>query len=206
MEFKKVSIILHTINRYHITKEYIGKALRTAGYPFELCLTDNGSNEIEIFEWIEQQKPKQYIRNGYNAGTAQSINKMIQLNPSDYYCFIGNDIDLPDNWLRAMVEHAEAIPNSGMVGINWRPVEYATETINGKAICKTDRVFGDVLFSQQVIDKLGGACEDYGVYGLWDSDFAIRCKIAGFINYYIAGMRSEHMANDVGEQIGRAHV
>jgi GT2 family glycosyltransferase len=48
-------------------------------------------------------------------------------------------------------------------------------------------------------NKLGKFCEDYGVYGLWDSDYSIRAAKAGFENYYIPGLKSDHFGNDVGE-------
>lgn len=198
---KKISVLLLTIDRYYITQKYIGKALREAGYPFELCITDNGSKEKEIFEWCEQQNPKLYLKNEINFGTAQSLNKMVALNPSDYYVFIGNDIELPKNWLKSFVEYAEEIPESGIIGIDWRDKEqeYELRVINSKPIRIGNPVFGDMFFSQKLMDKIGSFCEDYGVYGLWDSDTSHRSKIAGFVNYYIPGLKSHHHANDVGE-------
>src|SRR5688572_27561441 len=100
----KVSILLLTIDRYHLTREYVGQALKEAGYPFELCISDNGSKDPEIFKWCEEQNPKVYFKNGYNYGTAQSLNRMIEANPADLYCFLGNDIQLPRNWLKYAVE------------------------------------------------------------------------------------------------------
>lgn len=197
----KVSILLLTIDRSKLTKHYVGQALERANYPYELCITDNGSTESEIFEWCQAQNPKIYIKNGYNGGTAQSLNKMIELNPSDYYAFIGNDIQLPQDWLKKFVEHAEAIPQSGVIGIDWRgkAKEYDLQTINGKQILVSENAFGTTFISKKVREKVGKFCEDYGVYGLWDSDYHFRCRQAGFINYYLNGLTSHHFGDDVGQ-------
>ena len=198
---KKVSILLLTINRYHLTKEYVGQALSQAGYPYELCITDNGSTDPLIFDWCEKQNPKIYNKNAENQGTAQSLNRMIDQNSSDYYVFIGNDIQLPNNWLKILIDHAEAIPNSGVLGYNWRGNEkdYPIINLNGKEVMSTTNTFGTTFVSQLVRDKVGKFCEDYGVYGLWDSDYHFRVRKAGFENYYIKGMSSHHFGNDVGE-------
>lgn len=203
MEYKKVSILLLCIDRYNQCREYIEKAFREAGYPFELCISDNGSTDPKIFEWCEQQNPKVYFKNGYNYGTAQSLNRMIEANPSDYYVFIGNDIRLPENWLRKMVEYAEAIPNHGVIGIDWRHLDYPNKemlTHDGsvKVVWETTNVFGDMFISQDLRNTIGKFCEDYHVYGIWDSDYSYRARCAGRQNFYLPNLRSDHMCDDVG--------
>lgn len=200
MEYKKVTILLLCINRSRMTKHYIEDAMRKANYPFELAISDNGSTEPEIFEWCEAQNAKVYFKNGYNYGTAQSLNRMIEANPSDYYAFLGNDIELPNNWLKEMVELAEAIPEHGVIGCDWRSLQYETKEINGKQFWDTTNVFGDMFISQSLRDKIGKFCEDYGSYGLWDSDYSIRSTMAGRVNMYLKDRHSHHFGNDVGEE------
>lgn len=195
---KKVSILLLCIDRYRLTKTYIEDAMRKAGYPFELCISDNGSTEPEIFQWCEQQNPKVYFKNGYNYGTAQSLNRMIEANPSDYYAFLGNDIELPNNWLKYMVENAEAIPEHGVIGCDWRGLQYENKVINDKPVWISTNVFGDMFISQSLRNKIGKFCEDYGTYGLWDSDYSLRATAAGRQNFYLHGVRSTHFGDDVG--------
>ena len=202
---KKVSILLLTIDRYTLTREYVGQALAQAGYPFELCISDNGSKEPEIFEWCEKQNPKVYFKNGYNYGTAQSLNRMIKANPSDYYVFIGNDIRLPDNWLRTFVQFAEQLEDkAGVMGIDWRGLDYQTVYLEGKdgqmlPTWATTNTFGTMFVTQTLRDKIGDFCEEYGPYGLWDSDYSIRATAAGFQNFYLPNLRSHHFGNDVGQ-------
>jgi glycosyltransferase involved in cell wall biosynthesis len=195
---KKVTILLLCIDRYNLTKKYIGDAMNNAGYPFELAISDNGSTDPQIFQWCEEQNPKVYFKNGYNYGTAQSLNRMIEANPSDYYAFLGNDIELPKNWLKYMVENAESIPEHGVIGIDWRGLTYETKTINDTPVWLTTNVFGDMFISQSLRDKIGKFCEDYGTYGLWDSDYSLRATAAGRINFYLHNARSTHFGDDVG--------
>lgn len=196
---QKVSILLLTIDRYDLTREYVGNALRDAGYPFELCVTDNGSTDKRIIEWVEQQNPKVFFKNEENKGTTQSLNRMIEANPSDAWVFIGNDIELPKDWLKKLVETSEKIPQSGVVGINWRPIEFEKVDINGTEVLLSGNTFGTMFITKQTRDRVGKFCEDYGTYGLWDSDYSIRCNLAGLVNYYLCGVRSEHKGNDVEE-------
>lgn len=197
----KVSILLLTIDRYNMTRKYIGDAMRYAGYPFELCISDNGSTDPAIFDWCALQSPKIYFKNGYNYGTAQSLNRMIEANPSDYYAFLGNDIELPKNWLYNMVFAAEKVKNHGVIGIDWRGKshEYDKLEVDGYPIDGTTNVFGDMFISQDLRNKIGKFCEDYGPYGLWDSDYSIRATAAGRQNFYLRDLTSHHFGSDVGE-------
>lgn len=195
-----VSVLLLTIDRYHLTRDFAGEALKHAGYPFELCITDNGSKEPEIFRWCEEQKPTLYIKNHQNKGTAQSLNRMIEENPADAWVFIGNDIEMPRGWLGEMVQQFEKLPEeTGVMGIDWRGQEYEIAHINGHRILRTDKVFGAMFISKKLRGTIGKFCEEYGVYGLWDSDYSIRSRLAGFENYYVPGLRSHHKGNDVGD-------
>lgn len=197
----RVSLLLLTIDRANKTKHCFGGAMQKAEYSFDLCIADNGSTEPEIFEWCETLKPKIYLKHGYNKGTTQALNELIALNPADAYVFIGNDIEMPRGWLREFVRYAKAIDNAGMIGMDWRGLakSWKQETINGLNIIPATNIFGPTFITQKALDKIGSFCEDYGTYGLWDSDCAIRCSIAGLQNFYIPNFESEHKGNDVGK-------
>ena len=195
----KVNILLLTIDRLDHTKTYVGQALKNAGYPFQLCSTDNGSKiEPEVIDLVKSWNPALHIINDKNVGTTQALNEMIRQCPADAYVFIGNDIQMPQDWLKTLVEYAEAIPDSGVVGIDWRGIEYDKEVVNGKTIKVTTNTFGTMFVTQATRNKVGEFCEDYGPYGLWDSDYSIRCTAAGLRNYYVDGMTTTHQGHDVG--------
>lgn len=193
----KVSVLLLTIDRYDETRYWVKKALDNAGYPFDLLCADNGSEDKRVIDLVSSWNPKVHLIQGFNKGTTQSLNELIAHHDSDAYVFIGNDIEMPNDWLKTLVEYAKAIPESGVIGVNWRPIEYDKEVINGKTILKTDRVFGTMFVTKKTRNLVGKFCEDYGVYGLWDSDYSIRCEFAGLKNYYVDKLNSEHRCNDV---------
>lgn len=195
----QVNILLLTIDRYEITKECVGEALSNAGYPFGLCVTDNGSTDERTRQLIDSWSPVYFKVNNFNAGTAQALNEMIARNDADLWVFIGNDIRLPQDWLKKMVEVIQ-LDNIGVVGINWRPINYTTKEINGVKVWETDRVFGTMGINKSLREQLGKFCEDYGVYGLWDGEYSLRSELAGRNNYYVYGIKSVHEGSDHNEQ------
>ena len=57
-----------------------------------------------------------------------------------------------------------------------------------------------MFISQSLRNKIGKFCEDYGVYGLWDSDYSIRAKQAGRHNFYLKDLHTHHFGADDGEK------
>jgi hypothetical protein len=65
-------------------------------------------------------------------------------------------------------------------------------------IHKTHTPFGNNFFTRELIDTIGGYNTEYDPYGMQDRDYAERATIAGFTNYYLPELRSEHIGHDVG--------
>ena len=197
----KVTILLLSINRLDELNQFIIPALKNTGIDYQIAISDNGSTDKRVIDWCEARNPIVFFNNGRNYGTAQSLNRMIDATAdSDYWVFIGNDISLPNNWLKSLIETMEQIPSSGVVGIDWRGIQYETKTINGIEVWDTSNVFGTMCISKSCREKIGAFTEDYGVYGLWDSDFSKRCRIAGLDIYYLKDLRSAHEGHDVGDK------
>lgn len=149
----------------------------------------NFNNAGYLFDFI--QINKKGISAAYNEGLQKS-------KQYDAVVFMANDIYMPDNWLNRMVQCAEAIPNTGCVGIHCvEGLEKATE-LNGQLIHETYTAFGNVLTPMKAVNRIGYYNPDYDPYGMQDADYAYRLKACGFINYYIAGMKAEHIGHDVG--------
>lgn len=129
-------------------------------------------------------------------GIAAAINKGISSMPGyDYYAICANDILLPKGWLRQMVETAERLPNTGIVGIHC--VEWLPD-VDENGVRPTWCPFGDWLISKAVIDKIGYFNTEHDPYGMQDSDYGYRATKAGFYNYYIPNLKAEHIGHDVG--------
>jgi hypothetical protein len=105
---------------------------------------------------------------------------------------------MPQNWLLKMCEAAETIPNTGIVGIHCVESLPPEKEINGLTVHPTFAPFGNVLITKKAIEAVGMWNEDYDPYGMNDSDYGYRVHKSGFTNYYLHGLRSEHIGHDVG--------
>lgn len=117
---------------------------------------------------------------------------------ADAIVTLANDIRMPDNWLAYMVTHAKLIDKTGMCGIHTVEDLSQPETVNGFLIHKSFTAFGNVLIPMNAINQIGYFNEDYDPYGMQDGDFAYRLNKAGFTNYYIHGLKAEHVGHDAG--------
>jgi GT2 family glycosyltransferase len=146
-----------------------------AGYPFDFTIVDM-------------------------KGISKAINYGIfQSRTYDAVVTMANDILMPNSWLERMVQAMITIPNSGMIGIH--TVESISEptTINGLQVHIQEAAFGNVLIPMKAIDKIGYFNEAYDPYGMQDRDYSYRLQMTGHLNYYLSGLRAEHIGHDVGQ-------
>ncbi len=170
----KVNVIFLDYERHQFTEKVKQINFSNAGYPFDFV-------EIDM------------------KGISAAINKGIQLSKGyDAVVTMANDILMPDNWLRRMVEAATLIQNTGMCGIHCvEGLQHVTE-LNGVNVHIENAVFGNVLIPMGAINTIGYFNTDYDPYGMQDRDFAYRLNCMGHVNYYIANLKSEHIGHDVG--------
>lgn len=171
----KVRVILLDYLRHQFTDQVKKHNTSNAGYDFDLLQIDMKG-----------------ISKALNFGIKQSLDY-------DAIVTMANDILMPNNWLARMVEAAKFIPNTGMCGIHCVEGLGNTETINGITIHPNFTAFGNVLIPMCAIRIVGGFNEDYFPYGMDDYDMAYRLNKTGHINYYLHGMKSEHLGHDVGQ-------
>jgi glycosyltransferase involved in cell wall biosynthesis len=171
----KVSIILLDYHRKTYTEQVKEVNLNNAGHPFSLVTVD-----------------RKGIAAAFNEGIRQSAGH-------DAVVFMANDILMPDNWLATMVQYAEAILNTGIIGIHTVEALPAIGEINGLPCHPCVCPFGNQFIPWQVIDKIGGYNEAHDPYGRHDADFAYRAQLAGFVSYYLPNLRAAHVGHDVGD-------
>jgi len=171
----KVNVIFLDYDRHQFTQQVKERNFKNAGYPFDFI-------EVDM------------------KGISAALNKGIQSSRSyDAVVTMANDILMPDNWLLHMVEAAKAIPNTGMCGIHCvEGLEPMTE-INGIKVHVNYTAFGNVLIPMMVINQIGFFNPEYDPYGMQDADYAYRLNNTGHVNYYLHGLKSEHLGHDVGQ-------
>jgi glycosyltransferase involved in cell wall biosynthesis len=170
-----VQIILLDYDRHEYTQRVKDVNFNNAGYPFDFTIVDM-------------------------KGISKAINYGIfQSRTYDAVVTMANDILMPNSWLERMVQAMITIPNSGMIGIH--TVESISEptTINGLQVHIQEAAFGNVLIPMKAIDKIGYFNEAYDPYGMQDRDYSYRLQMTGHLNYYLSGLRAEHIGHDVGQ-------
>jgi glycosyltransferase involved in cell wall biosynthesis len=171
--------------------------LEFAGYPIELLIWDNGSDDLRIQEYISNLKPTYLRLFPENIGYAPACNQLFLRAKGDWICMLDPDIKLPHGWLVKLVEANQKIQNSGIS--SWHCIEklHHQQVIEGMTLYPGD-VFGCKFFSRKLLETVGYYSEDYGKYGLEDRCYLYRTSKLGYLNYYV-GTGSEHMGNDVGD-------
>ena len=170
-----INVILLDYDRHDYTQRVKDVNFNNAGYPFDFTIVDMKG-----------------ISRALNYGIFQS-------RTYDAVVTMANDILMPNSWLERMVQAMITIPNSGMIGIH--TVESISEptTINGLQVHIQEAAFGNVLIPMKAIDKIGYFNEAYDPYGMQDRDYSYRLQMTGHLNYYLSGLRAEHIGHDVGQ-------
>ena len=184
-----------TLNKEELVKETLDIILNNTGYDnWELLVCDNGSSD-GVIGYIKSLNPKVHIKHLWNRGVAFSLNKLIKEASGKYICHMGNDILLPDGWMKMMVEYQEAIPETGICAIHVVNDLPELKTVGKYSIHLAEKVFGTKMYRKELVDEF--AYHRWSKYGLEDSDLALRFYYQGLYNYYIPGLKGFHLGDDV---------
>ncbi len=200
-----ISMLLLTIDRFEITKIVLEKNLAGClDYPVELLVADNGSKDRRVIDYIASHPRLAYHRiNSQNEGVSRSLNQLMIRAKGEYIAQIGNDIECPHGWLHEFIQYAKAVPRPGLIGMKCTaemPPCIHKFGVNAHFLdAKWDKVFGPTFYRRDLLDDVGGYCEEYHPYGLEDSDFNNRINVAKYNSLYVPTMVSIHHGDDVGQ-------
>lgn len=205
-----------TYNRLDLTKETFDCIFENTDYPFELIIVDNASTDGTldyVYKYCgdklnnhEHFRSFKVIPNNENKGIAIGRNQALQAAEGDWLSTLDNDVWVPKGWLSQCIDILSKNPRFGMIGVNMENVRYPLVNING------------LEFQEKPQGNLGTACtvfprslhkmigyfnwKDYSKkYGIDDSDWGMRVRVAGFRLGYIKEM-GRHLGEgerDVGE-------
>lgn len=207
----KAACIFLTLERTDLTIRCIKQNFYNSGMDADVFLIDSGTKDLTAitnayphFKKVFQFKKNKGIAAAINKGLSlvksssskTSFDKAETLRPFNYDAVVtlANDILMPNDWLKLMVEYAELIPGTGMVGIHC--VEELPPLTDG--VHYASPVFGNVLITKQALDKVGGYNTDFDPYGQQDADYGYRVKLAGLKQYYLPNLKAEHIGHDAG--------
>lgn len=191
----KVAVILLTLGRNNLTKQVIKQNFYNSGYDADCILVDNGSTQDEWIELFEMYKWHYATTHNKKRGIADGFNQGLRLTKDyDAVCLLANDILMPTDWLSNWIMFSQRVSKTGIIGIHC--VESLPPLEDG--IHKVHTPFGNNFITRELIDTIGGYNTEFDPYGMQDRDYAERAILAGFTNYYLPNMRSEHIGHDVG--------
>jgi len=203
----KASILMLTIDRYELTKKVFEKNLeraKSAGVEIEVMVADNGSQDRRIVEYFATRTAYHRV-NSKNEGINKAFNQLFLRSTGDVICILGNDIEMPENWLKEALWYLDRVQQPGICGFDWGhgqipPVSSVGGVSAGFLTPVLNRVFGSWILHRSLIDLLGLFHEGYGPYGIEDSDFNERVNRAGYKSFYHPKLKSQHLGWDVGDK------
>jgi GT2 family glycosyltransferase len=200
-------LLMVTYNRLELTKQTLDSIFQNTKTPFELIIVDNASSDetVDFLKNLLSSKDKneyyqgaKLLCNSENYGIAIGRNQTLLLaGNSDWYATLDNDVILPENWLGKCTSIMTENSKYGMIGVNFENVKYPLVDVGQYQVQhKKEGNLGTacMVFSKKVHKMIGFFNDrDYGKYGLEDSDYGFRARVAGFQLGYI---------NDEGVHLG----
>ncbi len=208
-------------NELDYTRRCLESVFRHTRPPYELVLVDNGSTDgtPAYLEEIRAQPGPQrvdVIRNDTNAGFPRGCNQALAQARGRWLVFLNNDTLVTPGWLDGLVAWAQHHwPHTGLVG----PVtNYASppqqilvpytdvpgldafaaecrQSCAGQAL-RVPRLSGFCLLARrEVLERLGGFDEQYGVGFFEDDDLGWRVQDAGFQLLLALGVFVHHFGS-----------
>jgi Predicted glycosyltransferases len=200
---KKVSIIILTWNGIEFTKKCLSSLKSNTNFcDYEVIIVDNGSTDgsieyLETIDWIT------LIKNEKNLGFVKGNNIGLNyINDNDVVLLNNDMILIQEDWLQKLQEAAYEAEDIGVVGCRLKNESEMflhagtyiyPETYWGQQIGSGQKDIGQYSFNRdvegvvfacayiknEVINKIGGLCEDFFSY-FEDTDYCLRVKEAGY--------------------------
>ena len=188
-----LSVIILNYNRLEYSRQTIENILKITTFPIELILVDNGSNR-DLRDYLlsiknKAQFPVKYVFSKRNLGISGARNKgaLASNQKSKALLFVDDDIILPNDYDRLIIEAIGKIKNVGIVGCCVEGIEYPIKNIDGVDIrIKSGNINGACMaFPRNVWKRIGYFQTNFGKYFGDDIDMDFRTMRLGLINVYI---------------------
>ena len=218
-------IIIPIWNQRERTRRCLTSILTHTRAPYRLLLIDNAS-EKPTQQFLEQFRrkglcPVILIRNEENLGNVKAVNQGIRVSNAPYVCALDNDTVVFPGWLEKMIQAAESreeigIANPGSNSLGYQKPWYLSWTRFAEQVarCEKGRIIEMgtatgfcMLIKRNVIDQIGGWCEDYGMGYYEDRDYSRRAAQAGFLCVHAREAFVYHEEHaSFGKEKGRRHT
>jgi len=181
-----ISIIMPVKDNKEITQVAIESICKYTTEPYELIIVNDGSKEETtryLFDLAMKRESNNihYIENKTGLGWCKAINQGIKTSHGDYVVFANNDIVVTPGWDNKMLAHFAIDKSLGVLGptsssVNgFQHIDYNKEGVDFQSL-----MFFFTMVKREVVDKIGGLDERFGIGGQDDTDYCIRAKEAGW--------------------------
>ncbi|GIP39126.1 glycosyl transferase [Paenibacillus sp. J31TS4] len=192
------SIIIPTFQGLYLLRECVASIRSHTHSPYEIIVVDNGSDDGTLQYCREENLMVISFPN--NRGFPIAVNWGLRIAAGDHLLLLNNDIVVGPNWLDNMLACLASSPDIGIVGpyTNYisgrqqRNPEY--ETIEGYQeaaaaynkqdpgkYVTTERLVGFcMLFSRELMERIGLLDERYSPGHYEDDDYCYRARKAGY--------------------------
>jgi len=194
----KCDIIIPVWNQLDFTRKCIESVFKNTDYAFHLIIVDNGSNwpTKEHLDKLARDRKDAVtlIRNEKNLGFIKASNQGIRQSRASYVCFLNNDTQVSEGWLKEMIRVAEAEEDIGIVNPNsntlgCKPKRAETLDSLTKRLKSYTGEWSELalatgfcmLVKRKVIQKVGLFDEIYGMGTFEDADFSKRAQGIGYL-------------------------
>lgn len=196
------SLVIPVHNALSELKTCVASIRRNTPEPHELILVDNGSNAA-VRRYLRSLRGARVITNRENRGFARAINQGMRAARGRYIAWVNSDLVLTPDWLKGMLDCAQADDSIGAVGpftnrtvgaqvvpapnipeMNIAALEIfaaAWAQKHARQRQQVHRLVGFLLLTKRhVVDKVGQLDERFGLGTYEDFDYCLRIRQAGF--------------------------
>jgi GT2 family glycosyltransferase len=217
-----VTVIIPNWNGSALLAKLLGDLAGQSHRIDRIIVVDNGSTDDSVA--VAEHAGSEVIKLGKNTGFSHAVNLGIQAGRSEWIAILNNDVSLQTDWLRNLVQQAEAAKAWFATG---KLLDTASrDRIDGSfdAICRgacasrcgqgrPDSTFWNqpreirltpftaAIFRKELFERVGLLDEGFESY-LEDVDFGIRMAIAGFTGIYVPNAVAFHQGSAT---LGRWH-
>ncbi|MBI4971063.1 MAG: glycosyltransferase family 2 protein [Candidatus Omnitrophica bacterium] len=192
-------IIIPIWNQKERTERCLQSILKNTQIPYRLILVDNASEKetAEFLNGFERSTtvPCLVIRNQENLGNVKAVNQGIKSSAAEFVLTLDNDTLVFSGWLENMIQAAKSqdqigIVNPGSNSLGYKKPWYLSwEKYAAKVLIKEKGRRPEIgmasgfcmLVKRELINKIGGWNEAYGMGYYEDSDYSRRAYNAGYV-------------------------